>query len=564
MAGDAPESKPTREETAANILRLGKLLNDLAYPERGIAGRPNRPYEAERLKTEIQALEKRIELAVYDPTQRLLRSALEIRGDGVMDVIALRVVSYVAWAATHLNHPGVPVARVAHAVSLGDDMRAHLQGRRLIRSMVIGEKGVRFKDSEFGHGGELLPGERLVKYLSGEGHLSVVWTEQSLKEEKEEWERRKSGAVARRIPLAKSAEHRLPADAPGSKAPLSDAQSPKAIFESLRRTVIGMDPVVKRFAVQMAIHLRRVAIMRNGTPTTIPSVCCLLIGPSGSGKTFLAEEFGRLAGLPFAVGNMAEVSSSSYVGASVDELFLGFIKKGVSLSDAQAGGILFLDEIDKKKANATNGQHDSVGEGPQGELLRLLESSGASRFQIGGRRSNDLPRGSIRTDGMAFILAGAFSGMEALIRDKQRSRVPMGFSGDGGNKDMPPDIREFLLDWFIPELLNRIGSVIVIPPPSRQQLVLIGTAPTGIVARQNQFLASFGITVVPSPEAIQEIASWALETRTFARGMRSLLQSLVEEAIFEERKGDIVIGAVEVKRAIEGLRGEPEGLKTRT
>ena len=554
MAQDAPEPKPSSEETAGNILRLGKLLNDLAFPERGLIGRPNRPCEVERLKTEIEALQKKIEIAVYDENQRLLRSALDIRGDQVVDLIALRILAYVAWGATHLDRPSVPVARVCVAAAMGD-MGAHLEARKTIRQMIISEKGLRYRDSEFSSG-ELLLGLRMVKYISTEGHLMVLWSSQTIEEEKEQWRRQQEASSRRTSPPRD--DPRPVQDNPPAQPSLTANDTPRAIYEALRRTVIGMDPVVKRFAVQMAMHMRRVAIADAGGTLTTPPVCVLLCGASGSGKSFVASEFGRLSNLPFAVGDMSSVTASAYVGTSVDELFFGFAKKGAKLADAQKG-ILFLDEIDKKRTNNRNGDFDATGMGVQYELLRMLEGA---RIQIGGKRGNDsLPRGAIDTTTMAFILAGAFSDISVRLRDSAKARAPLGFSGGHGASGVPPDIRELLLGYFIPELVNRIGSVIVIPPPSLTQLEQIMTAPTGIIARQNHFLVAFGLKVVPSPEAIQNIASWALETKTYARGMRSLCQTLVEEAIFEDRKGEVVIGAKEVRTAIEGLRQEPECLK---
>ena len=555
MPSDKPAPRPTRDETSANLLRLGKLLNDLAFPERGIVGRPNRPCEIEQLKAEIQALEKGIEQAVYDQNQRLLRSALDIRGDQVVDLIALRILAYVAWGATHLDRPSVPVARVCVAEAMGD-MGAHLEARKTIRQMIISEKGLRYRDSEFSSG-ELLLGLRMVKYISTEGHLMVLWSSQTIEEEKEQW-RRQQEASSRRTSPPRDDPRPVLAN-PTAQPSLTACDSPKAIFEALRRTVIGIDPVVRRFSVQMAMHMRRVAIADGGGTLTTPPVCVLLCGASGCGKSFLASEFGRLSNLPFAVGDMASVTASAYVGTSVDELLFGFAKKGAKLADAQKG-ILFLDEIDKKRTNNRNGDFDATGVGVQYELLRMLEGA---RIQIGGKRGNDsLPRGAIDTTTMAFILAGAFSDISVRLRDSAKARAPLGFSGGNGASGVPPDVRELLLGYFIPELVNRIGSVIVIPPPSLTQLEQIMTAPTGIIARQNQFLVAFGIRISPSPEAIREMASWALETKTFARGMRSLCQTLVEEAIFEERKGEVAIGIQEVRKAIEGLRQEPECLKS--
>ena len=556
MADEKPMPKPTKAETAANLLKLGQLLHQFSYPigELGLT-RPIRPDEAERLRGEIQALEKRVEEAVNDLRQWTLRSIFSVKGQGIVDILTARIVAYVAWANLASERPEVSVARVANAVAMGD-LATHLEARRTIRLMVAKQTAIRYQESDISSG--LVLSSRAVKYLSGEGNLPVLWTQQSLKEENEEWEKRKNGALSRRIPLASSAETSLPGDTPETKAPLFNAQSPKAIFEALRQTVIGMDPVVRKFAVQMAMHLKRVAIARSGGALTSPPVVVLLIGPSGAGKTFIAEEAGKLLKVPFCSADMTSVSASSYVGTSVDELFLGFAKKGLSLADAETG-LMFFDEMDKKRTNQRGGDFDSMGLGVQYEVLKMLEGT---RVQIGGKRGNDsVQRGFINSFTMAFALAGAFGDIETKLRESTRDRTPLGFSGKDDASRIPPDVRELLLDYFIPELVNRIGSVIVIPPPSLGQLVQIATAPTGIIPRLNQFyLPSFGIKVIPSPEAIQAIASWALETKTFARGMRSLTQSLVEEAIFEERKGDVVIGAGDVRRAIDGFKAETAGL----
>ena len=490
-----------------------------------LPSQPISPEESSTLKAEIAKVETRIESCAYDRGNKTLRAVLDIRKDEVLDPILLRCLASIAFQTLDNGRPRPTVSSVSRSAGL--DCGATISARHAIRHAIIRGNAIYFSDSDYGDG-ILKCGSDLICLLSGDNALPIVWTEATLKQELEAWQKAKSANVLKKVSAPTESPAPSAQSSPANTAVLGNLGSPKAIYEALRQTVIGMDPVVRRFSVQIAIHLKRVAIMKSGNTTTIPSVCCLLVGPSGSGKTFLAEEFGKLAGLHFAVGNMAEVSSSSYVGASIDELFYGFIRKGVSMQDVQNGGTLFLDEIDKKKVNDSHGQHDSVGEGPQGELLRLLESSGASRFQIGGKRSNDIARGSIRTDGMAFILAGAFSGIEEIIQDKRRSRVPLGFSGSGDNKNMPPDIREFLLNWFIPELLNRINCVIVVPTPSIPQLIQICSAPTGIIARQNQFLASFGLQVQPNPEAIKGLASWALETKTFSRGMRILIQSLVE------------------------------------
>lgn len=542
------------DQVLAELLRLGQRLHQYAFP-RGDLGltRTIRPVEAERLQAEIAEIQKRIEAAAADRSRRDLRSCLDAIRDHVPDSMLIKIVSYVAWHSIACDPMAPSVTKVCNAAGMGD-VEGMLQARRVIRRLVGKGDILVYKDDGF-PGGDMLPGWKLNRLMTGAGNLSAFWTAETLKNEKEQAERQGGNAAAR-------CPSHMP-DAPAKTKELQTSSapvSPRQIFDALRRSVIGMDEVVQRYAVQMSIHMRRVAILKAGGTPTIPQVCVLLAGPSGCGKTMLAETCGQLLGVPFCVGNMAEVSSEAYVGPSVSDLFLGFFRKGVTVADVQSGGILLCDEMDKRRLNATGGGPDVLGAGPQGELLRILESSGASKIQLGGRRSNDAVRGFLDPFGMAFVLAGAFSGIDEVIRNRRRTKGGMGFSGEGDHAQTSPDMREFLLNWFMPELLNRVGSVIVIPPRTHSQLVEIATAPGGIINRQNEFLSSLGISLRPSAEAIKEIAGFCLANKTYARGMRSLLLQLAETAIYEERQGDLAIGVEDVRRVIEGLRNEPEGL----
>ena len=553
MAEDSTESRPSHEQVVADLLRLGELLALHARPI-GALGltRRIRQEESARLKAEIAELEERIETQAYEHSHQALRSVLGLRKDEVLDLILLRCIAVVAFEALDNHRPVSTVSAVSKAVGLGD-WGATVSARHCLRQAIIKGQGISYSEGDC-EGEILKPGRQLIRFLSGENRLEILWTQETVKREKEEFLRR-HGLKQVSTPTESPVPSAQPS--PANASAIGSLSSPKAIFEALRKTVIGMDPVVKKFSVQMALHLKRVAIMESGGKNTTPPVCFLLAGPSGAGKTFLAEEFGKLSGLPFCIGDMSSVTASAYVGISVDELFYGFSKKGTTLVDAHKS-VLFLDEIDKKRTNFRGGDYDATGVGVQYELLRMVEGA---RIQIGGKRSTDNPKGFIDTSSMAFILGGAFSSIsEALSEKKNKAKGPIGFSGGSDAVGMAPDVRELLLDYFIPELVNRIGSVIVVPTPSRSQLIEIAWAPTGIIARQNQFLSSFGLQVLPTLEGVKELASWALETRTFSRGMRNLMQNIVEEVIFEERKGTIEITGTDVCRAVEGLRREPEGL----
>jgi ATP-dependent Clp protease ATP-binding subunit ClpX len=556
MADEQDNQKLSSERVVMAMLRLGKCLLNLSFLSDLGPSRLIKPLDVTRLKGEINELEECVESAICDPKHRLLRSAIGIKRNEFPNSLVVRILACVAWQTLNGDPASISISRLAGAVSM-DDPGLHIEARRLIRTMVFKADTICQRDSE-GYGGELIAGVKLLKSLSGENQLPVVWTSESLKEAKDEWERLKNVEVFKRV------SNRNFQPTPEQKAVvvspiIGEHDTPKAIFNALIKSVIGMDAVVRRYALQMAIHLKRIAILKSGVRPSIPQVCVLLTGPSGSGKTFLVEQCGNLLKLPFCVGNMAEVSSEAFVGPSVSDLFLPFFRKGVSIADVQNGGVLFCDEMDKRRLNTTEG-HDAVGQGPQGEILRILESSGSSKLMLGNRRSNDTLKGFIDPFGMAFVLGGAFSGIEEVIKARRHSKSGMGFACNHTDDHTQPDIREFLLDWFMPELLNRIGSVIVIPTPTHDQLVKIATRPTGIIERQNEFLSSFGIQICPSAEAVNEIADFCLSNKTFARGIRNLLSGIVEEAIFTERSGEIPIGVEDVRRVIGGLRREPEGL----
>ena len=556
MADEIPDPKPTREETAANILRLGKLLNDLAFPEHGIVGRPNRPCEIERLKTEIEALQKRIEQAVYDPNQRLLRSALEVKGDQVVDLLAVRILSYVAWGATHLDRPSVPVARVCVAVAMGD-MGAHLEARKMIRQMIIGEKGLRYKDSEYSSGGDLLPGLRLIKYISGEGRLMVVWSSQAIQEEQEEWRRQQEEAMKKASSAMRQAE---PPSLLQRSAENTSLMTAKGIFDALKNEVIAIDGPLRRFSAQMSLHMRRLEQIRKGVRPNVGPIVTLLIGSSGSGKTHMAESFARVSGLPYSVADMSGVSQASYVGLSVDECFYGLLANKTKPSEAQKG-ILVMDEFDKlcAKGGGSHSSTDPQGRGIQAELLKPLEGC---KLPLGSRRSNSPYMGVLDCWETNFLLCGAFDGLRDLLADGNRKATGLGF-GSAGAKTARSDIRDALVKYgFMEQIVNRIGAIIVLPDPTPEQIVSITThVGTGLLARWNSFANSFGMNLDVTDEAIQHLAQWACETRGYSRAVKTVLGTLVESHLFDEKPGDINVWLKDVKRAIEESEGTND-LKT--
>lgn len=543
-------SKPTQQQAVEYLVRLGRALHAYAYPRSPIGlARNLLPHEANRLKEEIAECERVVSAVACDPNHRNLRSVLDVRRDSIPNSLDIRIVAYVAWHSLTSEPAGTSVTVVSIAAGVGS-VEEMIQARHSIRYMLVSRAGVLVLQDQT----ELLPGEKLVRLLSGDNKLPILFTEETLKNEAEAGQRMKAANF--RKSFSTPSTYQAPsAPLPSANTPMpGNLDSPKAIFSALSRTVIGMDKsdALRSFSVAMSLHLRRANLIRQGIiPTTPPLVLCAL-GESGVGKTFLIEEFCKLASIPHANGSLAECTSSGYAGLDLMDVMLGLFRNGAKRSEIEAGGLVFFDEADKRRTNDRRGDFDCTGAGLQAELLRMIEGTDV---QIGGRRSNDNVKGMLSTRGLCFVLAGCFDGVAQIMESKSRPKCSIGFGGHIEKSGPSPDIRSALTAFFLPELCNRISTILYIKPPSLGQLMEIATAPHGVLAKQNQFLEStLGLTLKPSEEAIKAICGYALDSKTYARGVRSLLQMLQQDAIFEERQGELVIGAGDVRKAIEGLK----------
>ncbi len=554
MAEESKESMPTREQATADVLRLGQLLHQYAFPQSELGlTRPIRPHEASRLRSEIEAIEKRIETAAYDTNQRLLRSLLEIRGDQVLgDHIALRIISYIGWGSLTTERSGISVARAATAASLGD-MSLHLESRRTIRMLVGRKDAICYKETDYA-GGELLPAWKLSKFLSND-NLPVIWDAESLQRDRDEWVRKNISESHKSATVSRNAEPPPSVQKPGETPKLLTAMG---IFDTLKNEVIGIDVPLRRFSAQMSLHMRRLEQIRKGVRPSVSPVVTLLIGSSGSGKTHMAESFARVSGLPYSVADMSGVSQASYVGLSIDECFFGLLANKTKPSEAQKG-ILVMDEFDKLCAKGDGGHSstDPQGRGIQAELLKPLEGC---KLPLGSRRSNTPYMGVLDCWETNFLLCGAFQGLRDLLADGNRKSSGLGF-GSAGAKAARSDIRDALVKYgFMEQIVNRIGAIIVLPDPTPEQIVRITSHPrTGLLARQNAFLQSFGMSLDLTDEAIQYLANWACEIRGYSRAVKTILGTLVEGHLYDDKPGDIVVRLADIRKAINETEGA-EGL----
>ena len=551
MAADkAKPPTPTRlsraDRARLSLLRLGQLLHKHAHPrsELGLT-RPLAQEEADRIKAEVEALEESIADQAADKANRALRSVLGMRGDERLNYMMLRCLSYVGYRALSISHSPT-ASEVASAASMGD-LADLLEARHVLRHSIIGGESLVFSDTEFAEG-VIRPGQRLVNFLSGERQLDVIWTAASIEEEKREFERRHGPSSRARPSRARNAPV-----APGGTGPQptsgSTPTSAREIYQRLRQTVIGMDDTVRQLTVQMSMHMSRVAVLRSGGRPTVPPTTVLLIGPSSSGKTFMAESFARQSQLAHATADCSMLSQSCYVGLNTDDCYTGLLTGGAKQPQQ---GVLILDEFDKIAAKS--GWHsdvDPAGAGVQAELLRILEGT---MLQIGGRRSNDCSRGTIDTYETCFVLAGAFEGLASVVRQMRKDIGGMGFQDRSGQGTGRADLRDAIIRYgFSPQIVNRIGAVIVLPEPSIEQLVQIAGHSNGVLGRTNRFLESYGFRIEPTRQAVLQMATWARETKSYSRGLKCILNALAGESIYGQRTGSLKVGVQDVRRAIESL-----------
>ncbi len=527
------------------MLRLGQALHRFAYPQSDLGlSRPIRPQEAERLRSEIAELEKRVETAVADRSHRSLRVALDAIRDQVPDPMLVRVVAYASWHAIACEPMAASVSRTSNAAGLGniEDM---LRARSVIRRLISKGDILVYKDGGF-PGGDLLPGWKINRLLTGDNPLSAIWTEETLKTEKDKAERQNADAQSSIPPTA------CPA-APTTSSQRTQASpnllTARGIYDLLKDQVIALEQPLLRFSAQMSLHMRRLEQIRMGVRPAVGPIVTLLIGSSGAGKTWMSSCFATSCGLPHAVADMSGVSQSAYVGLSIDECFYGLLVNRTKPADAQKG-ILVMDEFDKLCAKGVGGHTmaDPQGRGCQQEWLKPLEGC---RLPLGSRRSNTPYIGVLDTYETCFVLAGAFDGLRETIADFGRRSSGLGF-GSKAPKGPRGDIREALVQYgFLEQIINRVGSIIVLPDPTPDQVTRIISHPNGLLAKQNAFLGSFGMRLILTDKAIRHAATWACETRGYSRAVKTLLGALTETHLYDDKAGDIMVDVADVKRAIE-------------